>query len=267
MKIIDLSLPVDDSLKETHAAQIDRISHHEGVEHLNWVIMRQQVSGEERFNKGERIIAPDEVPDGELLSLEIVHASVHMGTHVDAPYHYGSQSEGKPSKQINDLPLEWCIGPGVVLDFTHLKYPDVIGKSDVEKALKKIDYKIKPMDIVLIYTGGDRLLGTPQYVNEYVGMAPDAVEYLLDQGVKMMGIDTIGLDRPCFNMFKEFMEAKDKSLLWPSHFLGRRREFAHMERMGNLGALPSPTGFAVQCFPVKVKDAGAGWCRAAAIFE
>ena len=224
MKIIDLSLPIDDSLKETHAARIDRISHHEGVEHLNWVIMRQQVSGEERFNKGERIIAKHEVPDGELLSLEIVHSSVHMGTHVDAPFHYGSESEGKPSKQINDLPLEWCVGDGVVLDFTHFKYPDVITKKDIIKALEAIEYKIKPMDIVLIRTDGDKQLGTPAYVNEYVGMLPDAVEYILDQGVKMMGIDSIGLDRPCFNMFKEFVQTKDKALLWPSHFLGRRKE-------------------------------------------
>ena len=132
MKIIDLSLPIDDTLKETHAAKIDRISHHEGVEHLNWVLMKQQVSGQERFDKGERIIEQDEVPDSELLSLEIVHASVHMGTHVDAPFHYGSMSEGKPSKQIMDVPLEWCIGPGVVLDFTHLKYPDVIKEEDVK---------------------------------------------------------------------------------------------------------------------------------------
>ena len=165
------------------------------------------------------------------------------------------------------MPLEWCIGPGVVLDFTHMKYPDVISKEDVAKALKKIKYKIKPMDIVLIRTDGDKLLGTPEYVNNYVGMAPDAVEYILDQGVKMMGIDTIGLDRPCFNMFKDFMETKDKSFLWPSHFLGRRREFAHMERMGNLGAIPCAFGFTVQCFPVKVRNAGAGWTRVVASVE
>lgn len=267
MKIIDLSLPIDDSLEETHAAKIDRITHAQGVEHFNWVVMMKQQGGKERFEKGERIVKPGEIPDEEMLGLEIVHSSVHMGTHVDAPFHYGSKSQGKPSKNICELPLEWCYGPGVVLDFTHLNYPDVITKEEVMKALKKIDYKLKPMDIVLIYTGGDKQLGTTDYVNKYVGVEPDAVEFILDQGVKMIGIDTIGLDRPCFDMFKEFLETRDKSKIWPSHFLGRKKEYAHMERLGNLGAILKPFGFTVSCLPVKVRNAGAGWARVVAIIE
>jgi len=263
--IIDLSLPIDDTLVETHDAKIDRISHAEGVEHFNWVVMNKQPGGQERFDKGERVATADEIPDGEMLSLEVVHSSVHMGTHVDAPFHYGSQCEGKPAKMIMDIPLEWCHGPGVVLDFTYMKYPQNITRDDVVTALDKINYKLKAMDIVLINTGGDKLLGTPDYVNKYVGVLPEAVEYILDQGVKMMGVDTIGLDRPCFEMFKEFLATKDKSKIWPSHFLGRRREFCHMERMGNLSAIPKAFGFTVSCFPVKVRDAGAGWVRAVAI--
>jgi kynurenine formamidase len=188
-----------------------------------------------------------------------------MGSHVDAPFHYGSMCEGKPAKQIMDLPLEWCYGPGVVLDLTHLKFPDAIGKKEVVAALEKINYQLKPMDIVLLYTGGDKLLGTDDYVNKYVGCTPDAVEYLLDCGIKMMGIDTIGLDRPCFLMFKEFLTTKEKAKIWPCHFLGRRREYSHMERLGNLGAIPKPYGFTVSCLPVKVKNAGAGWSRVVAI--
>jgi kynurenine formamidase len=263
--IIDLSLPIDDTLIETHDATIERISHRQGVEHFNWVVMHKQPGGQERFDRGERVATAEEIPDGEMLSLEIVHSSVHMGTHVDAPFHYGSRCEGKPAKQITDIPLEWCCGPGVVLNFSHLKYPDVIRRKDVEGALQKIGYKLNPKDIVLIYTGGDQWVGTPEYVNKYVGMMPDAVEFLLDQGIKMMGIDTIGLDRPCPEMFKEFLSTKDKSKLWPSHFLGRRREYCHMERLGNLGAIPKPYGFTVSCFPVKVRNAGAGWCRAVAM--
>lgn len=267
MTIIDLSLPIDDSLQETHTARIDRISHAQGVEHFNWVVMKNRPGGLEKFEQGERVARADEIPGGEMLSLEIVHSSVHMGTHVDAPFHYGSQCEGRPAKKIEDVPLEWCYGNGVVLDFTQLKYPEVIKKADVIQALSAIRYALKPMDIVLIYTGGDKLLGTPDYVDKYVGMLPEAVEYILDQGVKMMGIDTIGLDRPCFEMFKEFLTTKEKEKIWPSHFLGRRREFCHMERMGNLGAIPKPFGFTVSCLPVRVRNAGAGWCRAVAILD
>lgn len=267
MKIIDLSLPIDDTLVETHDAKIDRISHAEGVDHFNWVVMSKQPGGEERFKRGERVATKQEIPDGEMLSLEIVHASVHMGSHVDAPFHYGSTCEGRPAKTIMEVPLEWCYGHGVRLDFTRLKYPEVIERKHIEEALKKINYTLKPMDIVLIWTGGDKFLGTDDYVNKYVGMMPDAVEYLLDQGIKMMGIDTIGLDRPCFNMFRDFLSTKDKSKIWPSHFLGRRREFCHMERLGNLGAIPKSHGFTLSCLPVKVRNAGAGWARVVAIIE
>lgn len=264
-QIIDLSLPIDDTLKETHFATIERISHKQGVEHLNWVIMSKQPSGEERFKNGERIILENEVPNGELLSLEIVHSSVHMGTHVDAPFHYGSSSEGKRAKQINDLPLEWCFSDGVVLDFRHKNFPEVIEIKDVVSALEKIKYKLKPLDIVLFNTGADKMVGTPEYVTKYVGVIPNAIEYLLDSGIKMIGIDTLGLDRPCPEMFEEFLKIKDKSILWPSHFLGRKREFAHIERLANLDKIPKPFGFKISCFPVKVRDAGAGWARVVAI--
>ena len=266
-QIIDLSLPIDDTLKETHFATIERISHKQGVEHLNWVIMSKQPQGEERFKKGVRVISESDVPDGELLSLEIVNASVHMGTHVDAPFHYGSKCQGEPAKCINDLPLEWCYNDGVVLDFRHKKFPSSISKEDVIQELGRINYKLKHLDIVLLNTGSDKLVGTPEYVTKYIGVEPQAVEYILDQGVKMIGIDTLGLDRPCPLMFEEFLNTKDKSRLWPSHFLGRRREYAHMERLANLDKIPKPFGFKVSCFPVKVRNAGAGWARVVAILS
>ena len=99
-KFIDLSLPIDDTLKETHAAKIDRISHAQGVEHFNWVVMHKKEGGQDAFDQGKRVATADEIPDGEMLGLEIVHSSVHMGTHVDAPFHYGSMCEGKPAKNI-----------------------------------------------------------------------------------------------------------------------------------------------------------------------
>ncbi len=42
----------------------------------------------------------------------------HMGTHLDAPWHYFPTSEGKPAQTVDEIPLEECFGPGVVLDLT-----------------------------------------------------------------------------------------------------------------------------------------------------
>ncbi|MNC99571.1 putative cyclase [compost metagenome] len=68
--------------------------------------MSKRPGGREAFARGERVATKEEIPGGELLSLEIVNSSVHMGSHVDAPFHYGSTCEGKPAKQIMDVPLE-----------------------------------------------------------------------------------------------------------------------------------------------------------------
>jgi len=70
MRIIDISLPIDDSLKETHSASIDRISHADGVEHFNWVLMKKKFEdGQERFDRGERLVKPEEILDKELVPI------------------------------------------------------------------------------------------------------------------------------------------------------------------------------------------------------
>lgn len=263
--IIDLSLSIDETSVEVHPIAIDRIGHKQGVNHLNWVLMSRTLIGKIKFILGQRIIGPDEVPDEEFLSLETVHAPVHMGTHVDFTYHYGSESEGKPSKMINDLPLEWCYCDGVVLDFTHKKHPEVITRQDIISVLKKINYTLKPMDIVLLHTGADKFFGKKEYLTSYVGVSPEATEYLIDHGIKVMGIDALGFDRPFKDIFKDFLKTRDKNLLYPSHMLGRKKEYAHIERLAHLDKLPKPFGFKVICFPVKIKDVGAAWARVVAI--
>lgn len=39
-----------------------------------------------------------------------------MGTHVDAPLHYGSMCEGKPARTISDISLDELYVDGLVLD-------------------------------------------------------------------------------------------------------------------------------------------------------
>ncbi len=39
---------------------------------------------------------------------------------MDAPWHYAPTSEGKPARTIDEVPLDWCYGSGIVLDIRHL---------------------------------------------------------------------------------------------------------------------------------------------------
>ncbi|MCX8012607.1 MAG: cyclase family protein [Desulfobacterota bacterium] len=264
MPLIDLSLPIDEHSFEVHPFGIDRIRHKEGVKHLNWVMLKKTLWGRIAFFLGKRIIRPEDLPDGEFLSLETVHCPVHIGTHVDFSYHFGSTSEGRPAKTINELPLEWCFSDGVVLDFSMKKPGEVIYPADIKMALAKINYQIKPKDIVLLRTDADKFFGTPEYLTNYPGVSPEALAYILDQEVKVIGIDALGFDRPYRFMMADFLRTNDVSYLWPAHFFGRKREYAHIERLANLSQLP-PSGFRVICFPVKISEAGAAWARVVAI--
>src|SRR5579883_3060747 len=75
-------------------------------------------------------------------AVENVSISTHHGTHVDAPYHYGAISGDRPAKRIGEVPLEWCFGPGVVLDFRHKGDGELISTEDLQEALCRIGYRL-----------------------------------------------------------------------------------------------------------------------------
>ena len=84
--------------------------------------------------------------------------------------------------------------------------------------------------------------------------------YFLDRGVKVMGIDAWGFDRPFVNIAEEYKQTGDASIIWEAHYAGIETPYCHLEKLANLDLLP-PHGFKVACFPVKITGASAGWCR------
>jgi kynurenine formamidase len=211
-------------------------------------------------------LKPEEFPEGKYCATEVVTLGTHNTTHLDAPYHYGAASEGKPAKTIDQIPLEWCYGDGVVLDFHHKTKGEGITSEDVKRELQRIGYKIKPFDIVLIRTDIYKHYDEPGYEEMHPGMTREATLWILNQGVKVTGTDAWGWDRPIEIMAKE-LKAGKKDSFWEAHFLGKEKEYCHIERMANLDKLPKPFGFKVAAFPIKIEKASAGWVRAVAILE
>lgn len=264
MQIIDLSLPIDEKAFEVHKVDIERIDHKQGIEKFNRLIMGKSFLNRIKYAFGKRIVKKEDLPDEEFLSLEVVHSPVHVGTHLDYSFHYGSRSEGGPSKTAEEIPLKWCYADGVRLNLRYKKPNETITAGDLENSLAKINYALKPLDIVLLNTGADKFFGGPEYFSEYPAVDVSAIDYLLDKGVKIFGVDTMGIDRPYKFMLKEFLKDKKAAVLYPAHFYGRKREFIHIERLANLGKLPD-FGFKVICFPIKIKCTGAAWARVVAI--
>ena len=94
----------------------------------------------------------------------------------------------------------------------------------------------------------------------------DGVQWLIDQGIKVMGIDSWGWDLPLKHMMKKAKETNDPELFWEAHLVGQRKEYWHMEQLVNLDALPSQ-GFKVAVFPLKIVGASAAPARVVAIIE
>ena len=250
VKFIDLSIPIESvpSDPEFMIPQIEYTDHQGGLASAREILGCQ----------------PEDLPLGLGWAVERLILTSHSGTHLDAPWHYAPVSEGKRAKTIDQIPLEWCYADGVVLDFRGKPDGYGISAADVEQELKRIKYKIKPFDIVMIETGTDKHWGDSEYFLKGAGMTRESTLCLIEKGVKIMGTDAWGFDRPFFAIAEEFATTKNRKVIWAAHFTGIEREYLHIEKLANLDKLP-PFGFKVACFPIKINRASAGWCRAVAI--
>lgn len=251
-RLIDLSVPLEHlAASEPLPTQIRYIRHDgEGLQQM------QHFFG----------VRPEDLvySNGLGWAVEEVQAITHTGTHVDAPYHYGPTSEGKPARTIDNVPLEWCFAPGVVIDVRHKAAGEVITVADLQAALGRISYRLRPLDVILLHTGADKRLGSTDYFAQ-PGLGREGVLWLVAQGVKVIGIDAYTLDRPFKDMVADFKRTGDGRHIWPAHFAGIEKEYCQIEKLANLDQIPRPHGFYISCLPVKIQGASAGWCRAVAM--
>src|SRR5215510_4294377 len=181
VRIIDLSVPLMNYSMDTHEQTIHYLDHAE--------VARQRAKTYD--------IPADRFPvPHQHTASEVVTLTTHAGTHVDAPWHYGPLSEGRPARTIDEIPLEWCYGDGVVLDFTAKHADEAISPGDLDAALRRIGHRLQPLDIVLIRTGCDRFFDQPDWSRRHPGMSREATLHLIDQGIRMMGTDGWGFDIP-----------------------------------------------------------------------
>ncbi|MBY0524275.1 MAG: cyclase family protein [Gemmataceae bacterium] len=251
-RVIDLSVPLEhEAVSEPMPARIRYITHDgDGLRQM------QQFFG---VNPADLVYS-----NGLGWAIEEIQAITHTGTHVDAPYHYGPTAAGQPARTIDQLPLDWFFAPGVILDMRHKAAGDFITVADLESALQRIHYRLQPLDIVLLQTGADQRLHSPDYFAQ-PGLGREGVLWLTEQGVKVIGIDAYTLDRPFASMVADYRRTGDGRSIWPAHFAGLTREYCQIEKLAHLDRIGRPCGFHVSCLPVKIKDASAGWCRAVAL--
>ena len=158
--------------------------------------------------------------------------TLHAGTHMDAPNHVMHEEEVDRERNgysLNEIPLEYCIGTGVILDMRHMKdefeaewktgfEPNlwrIIMPEDVDKACEKDGLEIRENDWVVINTGFHHYWrkNNDKYYNYYPGQGPEIAEYLIHEK-KIKGISgTWGAtDSPMWHYpLKEQMPWLDKA--------------------------------------------------------
>ena len=212
-------------------------------------------------------LTPADLPGGEGWAVEMLHVSTHNGTHLDAPYHHHSTMDGGARAiTIDEVPLDWCLNPGVKLDFRDRPHGHVVGAAEVEAELARIGHDLQPLDIVVVNTSAGTRYGQADYLHSGCGMGRAATLWLLERGVRVTGTDAWSWDAPFSLTATTWEETRDPSIIWEGHRASMEIGYCHMEKLSNLDALPA-TGFEVSCFPIKIKGASAGFTRAVAILE
>jgi arylformamidase len=120
------------------------------------------------------------VDDATGIEMWNVEMFSQLGTHLDAPRHFLSSGA-----TVEALDLSRCIGPATVIDHSALAGP-VIEPHDMAPHEKSIRHTRR----VLIRTGWDRHLGTPQYWTGMPEVSVAAAEYLVELGIVYVGFDT-----------------------------------------------------------------------------
>jgi kynurenine formamidase len=252
MRIVDLSAPIEPSPPDTPEplrTDIEFADHAAGAAQV-----------ESLLGVPKRLLR-----DGEGWATEtFTRFGTHNSTHVDAPWHYNSTIAGERAQAIDELPLDWFFGSGVVLDMTAKADGEAVDVSDVDDELGRIGHELRQGDIVLVRTGRDAHIHELGYLALGPRVTAAATRWLWDSGVRVMGIDAWGWDGPLHLQAQDALERDEPGVFWAAHQADL--PYAQIERLANLGELPA-TGFEVACFPRRIAGASAAPARVVALLS
>lgn len=111
--------------------------------------------------------------------VSVITLTSHAGTHIDAPIHSIPNTKG-----IDGFDLGTFYGPCRVLDVSDAKTQ--ISLKDITK------FDIKSEERILFKTSNSSR-GFKEFYDDYVFLGSDAAEFLANQGVVLVGIDSLSI--------------------------------------------------------------------------
>jgi arylformamidase len=115
----------------------------------------------------------------------VTHASlgVHVGTHVDAPYHF----LGGDADTVDRLPLDALIGPALVVSLPEVRRitADVLEQIDLPAGVSRLLFKTRNSTLWA--------RGEASFQEDFVALSADAAKWLVARNVQLVGVDYLSV--------------------------------------------------------------------------
>jgi kynurenine formamidase len=172
--------------------------------------------------------------------------SDHIGTHVDAPFHFIPTGG-----TIESVPLDRLVGPAVCLDVSGKPPEQPITPAMLEAAEQHAGTTVRKGDILLVRAWpGDH---THEGFLRCAGLSREAAEWTVGRGINALGCDLASPDDP-------------RDLTRPVHMILLGQGIPIMEHVAHLATLPTRR-FQFVGVPLKIRGATGSPIRAIALFE
>jgi len=111
----------------------------------------------------------------------LIQLSSHMGTHIDAPYHFIENG-----KRLHEIPLERLVGKATVFEI-----PGV--RSIGERELTPLNWD--GVERVLFKTENSKHWQDGSFYEQFVYLEPEAAQFLIERGIQLVGIDYLSIEK------------------------------------------------------------------------
>jgi arylformamidase len=217
MKIIDLSLPIEEGMMTFP-------THWHPVVEIT-ILGRHGIEGRET----RKIVL-----------------GTHVGTHADAPRHFIPNGG-----TIDNVPLDVLIGPATVVDFTGCA---PLQEITVASLKQKLNNQVPGR--LILRTGWSDYFGNLKFYNEYPFLSEEAAQWLVEQGVRLIAMDTPSPDNPAHSRGTP----KDS----PNHKVLLGAQVVLVEYLSNLKSITTPEVELI-VLPLKLKGCDGSPVRCVAI--
>jgi arylformamidase len=177
------------------------------------------------------------VAKGAGANVSSIRFGSHTGTHADAARHFFDDGQS-----VDRIPLERLIGPALLLSF-----PDdlrAISAADLR------NHDLKGRTRILLRTRNSALLSQKEFVRDYTYLAPDGAQYLVDNGVELVGIDYLSIE--------QFHSGHHKT-----HRILLERSVVILEGLDL--SVPAPGEYELICLPLRIEGCDGAPARAVLI--